>query len=372
LICDHLLEWNDDGYLTKTRLHALKKHQSGEGVEFNSLPPDLKQYYSYKGKGHESWMDSMFLSPGGVFDERKGFNCCKPCCKNLDTTTKPFRVILPVHAIADGVLVGDAPTKLTRLNDVELSLVAMARLDKHVFTFYGGAHKSMRGWHNLYENDVENIAGALQQIEDFGGGKTVACILQGPFTPNQKLKVREQVMIRPEYVLLAMRWLKRNNCKYTNLHIPSVDELPTPIIIDESEEVESVNDVIETTFEYSVVFPGTEQINSTNGGHISQEAFRREVIDSLDTSNTVTVVSRPTQNRIKEYDLDSLIRAFPLQFPYGYGGAPRTKTTSITTRRDEAKIGLEYLLHLQRLGNRHMHRGDFILVLHNMYEKKRR
>jgi hypothetical protein len=31
----------------------------------------------------------------------------------------------------------------------------------------------MRGWHNLYENDVENIAGALQQIEAFGGGKTV-------------------------------------------------------------------------------------------------------------------------------------------------------------------------------------------------------
>ena len=63
LICDHLLEWNDDGYLTKTRLHALKKRLSGEGAEFNSLPPDLKQYYSYKGKGHESWMDSMFLSP---------------------------------------------------------------------------------------------------------------------------------------------------------------------------------------------------------------------------------------------------------------------------------------------------------------------
>jgi hypothetical protein len=78
------------------------------------------------------------------------------------------------------------------------------RMDKHVFTFYGGAHKSMRGWHNLYENDIENIAGALQQIEAFGGGKMVARILQGPFTSRQLLKVREQVMIHPEYVLTVM------------------------------------------------------------------------------------------------------------------------------------------------------------------------
>jgi hypothetical protein len=69
-------------------------------------------------------------------------------------------------------------------------------VDKHVFTYYGGAHKSMRGWHNLYENDVENIAGALQQLEAFGGGKTVAwCILQGPFTHYQLSKVQSPSVI---------------------------------------------------------------------------------------------------------------------------------------------------------------------------------
>jgi hypothetical protein len=82
---------------------------------------------------------------------------------------------------------------------------------KHVFTYYGGAHKSMRGWHNLYENDVENM---------FGGGKTVACILQGPFTQYQLSEVKEQTMIRPVFVLKAMRWLKRNNRVYRELRIP--------------------------------------------------------------------------------------------------------------------------------------------------------
>jgi hypothetical protein len=43
----------------------------------------------------------------------------------------------------------------------------------------------MRGWLNLYVNDMEHIAGVLQQVEAFGGGNMVACILQGPFTPYQ-------------------------------------------------------------------------------------------------------------------------------------------------------------------------------------------
>ena len=172
LICDCLLEWNDDGFLTKARLKRLKERLSGEGVEFESLHPDLKQYYSYKGRGHETWMDVMFLSPRGVFEECNGFKCCKECCKVMGSATmKPCRVKLPKYAIANGSLIGDAPLELTQLNDVELALVSLARVDKHVFTFYGGAHKSMRGWHNLYENDVENIAGALQQLEAFGAGR---------------------------------------------------------------------------------------------------------------------------------------------------------------------------------------------------------
>ena len=52
-------------------------------------------------------------------------------------------------------------------------------------------------------------------------------------------------MIRPEYVLSAMRWLKRNNRLYKDIHIPTVDELLTPIIIDDSEEVSSENSAIE-------------------------------------------------------------------------------------------------------------------------------
>ena len=67
---------------------------------------------------------------------------------------------LPKYTIANGTIFGDAPVKLTILNNVELVLVSIACINKHIFTFYGGAHKSMPGWHNLYENNFKHIVGA--------------------------------------------------------------------------------------------------------------------------------------------------------------------------------------------------------------------
>jgi hypothetical protein len=96
----------------------------------------------------------------------------------------------------------------------------------------------------------------------------------------------------------VLLWLKRNiPFFYMDLHTLTVDKLLTPIIISNSQQVESEKTAaIESRFDkYTVVFPGTEEINSTNGGQISQRAFRCEVINSLDMSNFVTFVSCPTQ-----------------------------------------------------------------------------
>jgi hypothetical protein len=185
-----------------------------------------------------------------------------------------------------------------------------------VFTYYGGAHKSMRGWHNLYENDVENIAGALQQVEEFGGGKTVACILQGPFTKYQLSKVKERIMIRPAtLVLKAMRWLKESNEVYKEIRIPRVDELPTPIIIDDSQQVESENSAIESRFEYTVVFPGTGRrflVQQTEGTHHKKRSGVKLLSHWI--HQILSHWFRARHNRFKDYEGDSLMRAFPLQF----------------------------------------------------------
>ena len=214
----------------------------------------------------------------------------------LGTSTQPCHVKLPKYAIANSAVIGNAPVKLTGLNDVELALVSIARINKHIFTFYGGAHKSMHGWYNLYKNDFKHIAGALQQIKSLGGGNTVGCILHGPFTAYQCSNVKEQVMIHPQKILKAMKWLKWNNHLHKDLHIPSIEDLPEQIIIDDSKLKESENTQIESWFECTVVFPSTDEINSTNGGKMTQEAFKCQVIQNMDRSNTVSVYAQMTQN----------------------------------------------------------------------------
>lgn len=107
-----------------------------------------------------------------------GFRCCCECASNFDIPSKKVSHFkLPKHAVANGFWIGEAPSEIQELNPLELSLVLMTRIDKHVFSFYGGCHKSLRGWHNMYETDVEHVAGTLMQLKEFGIGSHVACLL---------------------------------------------------------------------------------------------------------------------------------------------------------------------------------------------------
>lgn len=66
----------------------------------------------------------------------------------------------------NGAVFEEAPCpQLMDLNDAKLALVSL-----HVFTFYGGAHKSMHdSWHNLNENSFNGIVQTLYQVTEYGG-----------------------------------------------------------------------------------------------------------------------------------------------------------------------------------------------------------
>ena len=151
------------------------------------------------------------------------------------------------------------------------------------------------------------------------------------------------------------------------MHIPSIEDLPEPIIIDDSNVVESENTQIESWFEYTVVFPSTNDIDSTNGGNMTQEAFKCQVIESMDRSNTILVHARMTQNQLRDYEGDNLLCAFPLQFQYGLRRFLANEASS--NNKCAMNVQLNYISHLQWMLIQHMHRGDFTLILHNMFER---
>ena len=61
------------------------------------------------------------------------------------------------------------------------------------------------------------------------------------------------------------------------------------------------------------------------------------------------------------------MRAFPLQFPYGLRRLLANEASS--NNKHAMNVQLNYISHLQQMSIRHMHRGDFTLVLHNMFER---
>jgi len=199
--CNRLLHWYDEQTVSCKSLKSRRSHFLAKSSEVHD---DLQSYYTYAGKGAESWMENMLMSPravwfrdidlAGLGNAKPGFCCCSECANVFESSTKrEFQ--LPEYSIANGYWIGEAPELLQCLYPAELSLVSMARINKHVFTFYGGCHKSLKGWHNMYEADVEHVAGSLMQLKEFGIGSHVACLLMGPFTSQQRKKARDQCTI---------------------------------------------------------------------------------------------------------------------------------------------------------------------------------
>jgi hypothetical protein len=65
---------------------------------------------------------------------------------------------------------------------------------------------------------------------------------------------KKSMMVRPDMVLSALTWLKRNNVLYEDIHLPTEDELPTTIIVDQSQHADSEDTNIESRLEYTVAF----------------------------------------------------------------------------------------------------------------------
>ena len=75
-----------------------------------------------------------------------------------------------------------------------------------------------------------------------------------------------------------------------------------------------------------------------------------------------TLISRSTDTLLRDYEGLNLLKAFPLQFPYGIGG--------VDLEGDERR-GVKYYGYLRDLSNPHFHRAEFVTILHNMFERSK-
>ena len=119
--------------------------------------------------------------------------------------------------------------------------------------------------------------------------KNVAVVLSGAFTTKQKESVRKRMQIRLEKVIAALHWLSLNNRYYFELTFDEIESLTCPEIetIDTHEgvpESESVDEGLEATEEFRVVFPNH---NSKDNGCQGAIGEFKEMVQSIRQSKGV-------------------------------------------------------------------------------------
>ena len=366
LICDRFL--TKQNYCTVKLKTFLKVAPYFHGS--SSIPGALRDTYKYT-IPHDvqvtKKLSGCLLSPRSQLIYKNGNKklqpsvmCCVECRGGLNLK-KLQQNDLPRFAIANNMAIGTAPECLQILNEVELALISQARLRGHLFTYWGGCHKSIKGWHSFYDVDPSHTSAVLDQVSALTQHDNIAVVLNGPFTREQKLKVLDKVQVNIPRVREAFAWLQANNKFYANAPTPNFDDLPNPIIIDNSNNVESENTDIELKEEIKVVFPdGTIH----TGGCDDKEAFEKSIADirSKCASTVPYITSRPSSKILRDYEDLNLMRAFPRQFPYGFG-----HHTDFNI--DASRNG--FLKHLLYLSIPAFHEADFVLVVHNMFEKSR-
>ena len=361
-----------------SNVDTTENHVAGECSKHEHMPEttndtvkihkDLVSYYRYDGKGSSPTIKKLMLSPRAVYIANTdpslvqktcpGFACCGRCKTAL--SDEKGKAKCPPISIAAGYFLGSAPEELQNLNDVELVLISLNRMSRHVFMNYGGTHECMRGWCRMYENDVEACATAFRGLDQFmDNDPTIYCVLSGPFTKEQVNLTREACQVNKDRVLKAFNWLQKNNVLYKHIPLPTLDEIPEPYIHELFDLVESTDTNIETKRDFQFVFPDINRMSETNGGFDTPHEFTKSVLQDVRLADQVKMIARSTSTAVCEYAGNELPKAFPLQFPYGYGAKQSNCTQS------------KYLQYLINIAEPNKHRGSFLLLLHSLYEKER-
>ena len=181
-------------------------------------------------------LKSYVLSPATFVNHMNEAIICKDCLSELEKITKKRsnRRHPPKQGIANGYIIGDAPVELTKLNDVELSLISRARTYCQTWMFFAGCHQHIKGWHTFFKNRPSHNVGNLTMLTDSGHKGVIMVFLCGPFTTTQKALSMKQMAVDPQKVVAAWIWLKANNFRYKDDEIPSVDNIPLPKVIEEN------------------------------------------------------------------------------------------------------------------------------------------
>ena len=359
VVCDRNIPPTDDWYFMSQQV--INQHRKRLGVrEYEDyhrvmLPESLKSQYSLSG------CPGMLLSPRAR-DKAGAFSCCSQCRNSMRKELKGKSP--PKHAIANGFAIGAVPDSIIahdHVTDLLSSLIAPVRSFSFLFSYTGGAQKTIRGQYQFFQNNVQHAGSVLNHYQTtVGGNPNVYVLLCGRFTPKQRRIAKEKACLDTREYLQLLRWLIQDSGHpaFKNLKLP--EDCPQPVYVDANATPnntdEEVNPQIEETFEGGrFYFPSAHQPVDGAGTFGTEEEFARAMLDG--TSPTLLFHGGNYANERES----SITDMFPIQFPYGQGEVGMRRRTKISPK--------ECLKHYCNMSLPQMHRPDFVLVVTSMYAR---
>jgi hypothetical protein len=171
----------------------------------------------------------------------------------------------PKFAIANGFVNGSFPREVKwitsnsdtkkriikdhEVTDILKAMMAPVRPYVSIFTYTGGAQKSIRGSFQFFEMDQNRIAGVIHQLNKSGFGEHIYCVLCGRMTANQRRIVRERSKADTQLFIDIMTWFVQQSGHpgFNNTSIPH--ECPQPLLVEDKATTNNTDYSFDKTIE---------------------------------------------------------------------------------------------------------------------------
>ena len=230
IICDQFIIGMEPHFWISTKTILKHKHrlsaQCFENFSQTSLHPDLVSQYQVE----DPQLQGILLSPRAQ-KQNDSYMCCITCKNALISSrvnSKP-----PRFAIANGWMIGYIPKSVvSSISEILSSMIAPIRPFAYVFSYSGGAHKTMKGNYTFFKSNINHVGGVLQNYLSIGANPNVYVVLCGKFTPKQRKILQEKVCVDLQDFNTLLKWMiDHGHPSFSN--VQPLNECPRPILIQE-------------------------------------------------------------------------------------------------------------------------------------------
>ena len=386
--CDELILHQDD--VKWLPIETLAKPKCRECLEWSSIIkheaariPEVEQEYTYTDNDNliptrlKPFLMGLALSPRGIVgkpsnhgNSKISFSCCLTCHNHL----KVKEPSTPFYAIVNNNFIGCAPSVLTDLTEVELALIQPVMKHGYCFTYSGGRVTNLKGVMSFFRVEERKVASGLVQVEQMGLNDNIVILLTGKMTAEQRQRATAKGEgIRTAKCIAALEWLVANHPKWKDVDLDKLREEfvgRTPVVVDNSKEVESENANVETEEQFVCYVPDGS-LDEQFGGFEDPEAFK-QYVDQMHQKNFKVTLHMPMAREFlgETKDDDFLVATNLLVFPYGRCGVfedRQLKDGSLTSDCEHEG----FMKHLSLVSQRCCQTQMFQLILYSQISKWR-